>query len=134
MRAVFEESDSSWTFEVKRDYAGIERIVKARIVWRGGGAGGDGKMTNQEIIDLTADHVAHTYRRFPIAIVRGEGLRVWDGDGKEYLDFVAGLAVCNLGHCHPQVVEAIREQAGAPHPYIEPLSHRTSGGACPAPL
>ena len=69
-------------------------------------------MTNQEIIDLTADHVAHTYRRFPIAIVRGEGLRVWDGDGKEYLDFVAGLAVCNLGHCHPKVVEAIREQAG----------------------
>jgi len=69
-------------------------------------------MTNQEIIDLTADHVAKTYRRFPIAIVRGEGARVWDGDGKEYLDFVAGLAVCNLGHCHPKVVEAIREQAG----------------------
>ncbi|MFQ5586271.1 MAG: aminotransferase class III-fold pyridoxal phosphate-dependent enzyme, partial [Thermodesulfobacteriota bacterium] len=69
-------------------------------------------MTNSEIIELTTGHVANTYRRFPIAIVRGEGTRVWDADGKEYLDFVAGLAVCNLGHCHPKVVEAIREQAG----------------------
>ena len=45
-------------------------------------------------------------------MVRGEGCRVWDADGKEYLDFVSGLAVCNLGHCHPGVVAAIREQAG----------------------
>jgi acetylornithine aminotransferase len=53
-----------------------------------------------------------TYGRFPIAPVRGEGCRLWDADGREYLDFVAGLAVCNLGHCHPNVVRAIREQAG----------------------
>ncbi|MEE9615177.1 MAG: aspartate aminotransferase family protein [Thermodesulfobacteriota bacterium] len=69
-------------------------------------------MTNKEIIELTARHVANTYRRFPVAFVKGEGTRLWDADGREYLDFVAGLAVCNLGHCHPRVVEAIREQAG----------------------
>lgn len=69
-------------------------------------------MTNKEIIELTECYVAQTYNRFPIAIVKGEGTRVWDADGNEYLDFVAGLAVTNLGHCHPKVVEAIRRQAG----------------------
>lgn len=68
-------------------------------------------MTNQETIDLTNRHVINTYRRFPITIVKGEGRRVWDADGKGYLDFVAGIAVCNLGHCHPAVVKAIKEQA-----------------------
>lgn len=52
-----------------------------------------------------------TYNRFPIAITKGKGCRVWDADGKEYLDFVAGLAVCNLGHCHPKIVKAIQGQA-----------------------
>jgi predicted acetylornithine/succinylornithine family transaminase len=68
-------------------------------------------LTNQETIDLTNRHVINTYRRFPITIVKGEGRRVWDADGKGYLDFVAGIAVCNLGHCHPAVVKAIKEQA-----------------------
>jgi predicted acetylornithine/succinylornithine family transaminase len=68
-------------------------------------------MNNQEIIELTDTHVAGTYARFPIAIVKGAGTRVWDADGKEYLDFVSGLAVCNPGHCHPKVVEAIKAQA-----------------------
>ncbi len=69
-------------------------------------------MTNSEIIALTEKYVASTYKRFPIAIVKGEGARVTDADGKDYLDFVAGLAVTNLGHCHPKVVEAVRRQAG----------------------
>ena len=56
--------------------------------------------------------ILHTYDRYPVVIVRGEGARVWDIDGREYLDFVAGIAVCNLGHCHPRVVEALREQVG----------------------
>ncbi|GMR04342.1 MAG: acetylornithine transaminase [Thermodesulfobacteriota bacterium] len=68
-------------------------------------------MTNKEIINLTERHVTGTYRRFPVAIVKGDGVRVWDADGKGYLDFTAGLAVCNLGHCHPAVVGAIKEQA-----------------------
>ena len=68
-------------------------------------------MNTQEIINLTGQYIANTYNRFPIAITKGKGCRVWDADGKEYLDFVAGLAVCNLGHCHPKVVKAIQEQA-----------------------
>ena len=59
-----------------------------------------------------ADHyLFSTYKRYPIVLVRGEGCRVWDQDGKEYLDFVSGIAVCNLGHCHPRVVESIVNQA-----------------------
>ncbi|MBI5234593.1 MAG: aspartate aminotransferase family protein [Deltaproteobacteria bacterium] len=68
-------------------------------------------MTNQEIIESSLRYVANTYARFPIAIVRGLGTRVWDADGRQYLDFVAGLAVTNLGHCHPRVVSAIKGQA-----------------------
>lgn len=52
-----------------------------------------------------------TYNRIPIMPVRGAGVRIWDSEGKEYLDFVAGIAVCNLGHCHPKVVEALKSQA-----------------------
>ncbi|NHM26375.1 acetylornithine transaminase [Desulfofundulus sp. TPOSR] len=68
-------------------------------------------MTTAEIIELTGKYVMHTYGRLPLALVRGQGARVWDAEGKEYLDFVAGLAVCSLGHCHPAVVEAIASQA-----------------------
>lgn len=69
-------------------------------------------MSNKEIMALTSSHVMNTYGRFPVAIVSGAGRRVKDADGREYLDFTSGLAVCNLGHCHPDVVEAIRVQAG----------------------
>jgi len=69
-------------------------------------------MGNQEIMDLAATCLMPTYARFPVALVRGQGMRVWDADGRQYLDFLAGIAVCNLGHCHPNVVAAIREQAG----------------------
>ena len=54
--------------------------------------------------------VMKTYGRFPIAIERGEGCRLWDTDGKEYLDFVAGIATCTLGHAHPALIEAVTEQ------------------------
>ena len=53
-----------------------------------------------------------TYARAPVEFVRGEGCRVWDSEGNEYLDFFAGLSVHNAGHCHPRIVEAIREQVG----------------------
>ena len=56
-------------------------------------------------------YYAQTVRRQPVVIVRGEGTRVWDADGKEYLDLVGGWAVNNLGHCHPAVTQAIVEQA-----------------------
>ena len=54
-----------------------------------------------------------TYRRAPVEFVRGEGARLWDSEGREYLDFLAGISVCSVGHCHPAVVKAIRDQAGA---------------------
>lgn len=63
-------------------------------------------------ITVENKYYAQTVRRQPVVIVRGEGTRVWDADGKEYLDFVAGWAVNNLGHCHPVVTQAIVEQAG----------------------
>lgn len=53
-----------------------------------------------------------TYSRFPAAMVRGEGCRLWDADGREYVDFLSGIAVCSLGHCHPAVTEAVCSQAG----------------------
>jgi acetylornithine/N-succinyldiaminopimelate aminotransferase len=53
-----------------------------------------------------------TYRRAPVEFVRGEGARLWDADGKRYLDFLAGISVCSVGHCHPAVVEVVREQVG----------------------
>jgi len=68
--------------------------------------------SNQELIKLTNKYVAKNYGRYPIGLVRGKGTAVWDASGKKYIDFVAGLAVDNLGHCPPTVVKAIRKQAG----------------------
>jgi predicted acetylornithine/succinylornithine family transaminase len=58
------------------------------------------------------EHVLGTYGRFPLTLVEGKGARVTDEAGREYLDFCMGIAVCSLGHCHPRMVAAIREQAG----------------------
>ena len=69
-------------------------------------------MQSEDYIHEAEKYVAKTYGRYAMVPVRGEDTRLWDADGKEYTDFVAGLAVINLGHCHPKVVEAIREQAG----------------------
>jgi acetylornithine/N-succinyldiaminopimelate aminotransferase len=57
-------------------------------------------------------YLMRTYRRGAVEFVRGEGPLLWDADGGEYLDFLTGVSVCSLGHCHPAVVEAVREQAG----------------------
>jgi predicted acetylornithine/succinylornithine family transaminase len=65
----------------------------------------------QELAQLDADHVMQTYGRLPVAFVRGEGTVLWDSEGKRYLDFLAGLAVTGLGHAHPEVADAIAEQA-----------------------
>jgi acetylornithine/N-succinyldiaminopimelate aminotransferase len=68
-------------------------------------------MTSAEIIARNVAHEIQLYGRQPIALARGEGCTVWDADGKAYLDFFAGVAVNNLGHCHPAVVDAITRQA-----------------------
>ena len=61
--------------------------------------------------ELERKYLMRTYVRAPVVLVRGEGARVWDEEGREYLDFVGGIAVNVLGHCHPAVVETIKEQA-----------------------
>jgi predicted acetylornithine/succinylornithine family transaminase len=68
-------------------------------------------MTTSEIQALNDSYIINTYGSRRLAITRGEGAVLWDADGKEYLDFFAGIAVCNLGHCHPKVTEAICKQA-----------------------
>src|SRR5580704_14826013 len=66
----------------------------------------------EEIIQRERQFLLQTYSRYPVALVRGKGVFLYDLDGKKYLDFVAGLGVNALGHAHPRVVKAIREQAG----------------------
>jgi len=68
-------------------------------------------LSTDELRALDEAHVMRTYPRQPIAFVRGEGATLYDADGEAYLDFLAGISVCNAGHCHPHVTEAIREQA-----------------------
>ena len=73
-------------------------------------------MKEKEIMALADENIMNTYKRFPIVLVKGSGIKVWDVNGKEYLDFVAGIAVCNLGHSHPQVIATVKEQ-------LENLTH-----------
>jgi predicted acetylornithine/succinylornithine family transaminase len=61
---------------------------------------------------LEERYLMRTYTRAPVEFVRGEGALLWDAEGKEYLDFLGGISVCSVGHCNPEVVEAVREQAG----------------------
>jgi len=72
-----------------------------------------------ELQALEAAHVVGSYARFPLELVRGAGTRLWDDEGNEYLDFLAGISVLNVGHCHPRVVEVVREQVGT-------LTHTTN--------
>jgi acetylornithine/N-succinyldiaminopimelate aminotransferase len=69
-------------------------------------------MNVSDLQNLDSRWVIQTYPRAPVEFVRGEGARLWDSEGKEYLDFLAGISVCSVGHCHPAVVEAVREQVG----------------------
>ncbi|NLU43056.1 MAG: aminotransferase class III-fold pyridoxal phosphate-dependent enzyme, partial [Firmicutes bacterium] len=68
-------------------------------------------METKAIVAMTDKYLMNTYSRIPLAPIRGKGARLWDAEGKEYLDFVAGLAVNSTGHSHPKVVEAICKQA-----------------------
>jgi predicted acetylornithine/succinylornithine family transaminase len=68
-------------------------------------------METRKIIEDADHYLMPTYSRFPIVLRKGRGVKVWDTNGKEYLDFVGGIAVNVLGHCHPKVVVAIQKQA-----------------------
>jgi acetylornithine/N-succinyldiaminopimelate aminotransferase len=69
-------------------------------------------MTLSELQALEREHVVPSYARSPVQFVRGEGPWLWDEQGNEYLDFLCGISVTNVGHCHPRVVAAVREQVG----------------------
>ena len=68
-------------------------------------------MDIKKIFTESSRYVMNTYTRFPVVLRKGRGMKVWSSDGKEYLDFVGGVAVNILGHCHPRVVVAIQKQA-----------------------
>ena len=68
-------------------------------------------MTLADLQRLERDHVMGTYARHPVEFVRGEGTRLWDDRGTEYLDFLTGISVAQIGHCHPALVEAVTAQA-----------------------
>ena len=68
-------------------------------------------MDTKRMFELSDKHLMTFTKRYPVALVRGEGSRVWDSNGKEYLDFTGGIAVTALGHSHPKVVGTLREQA-----------------------
>ena len=65
----------------------------------------------RKLIESAAHSLWPNYRQHPVVFTRGEGSRLWDTEGREYVDFVAGIATCNLGHCHPEVTKAIQDQA-----------------------
>src|SRR5512140_3752685 len=82
-------------------------------------------MITSDIIAESQKYLMNTYGRQPLVLVKGRGTRVFDSDGKEYVDFVSGVAVNNLGHCHPRVVVALQKQAQrlmhvSNHFHIEP--------------
>jgi acetylornithine/N-succinyldiaminopimelate aminotransferase len=82
-------------------------------------------MENKKFFDESSCYIMNTYNRYPVMLRKGRGVKVWSSDGREYLDFVGGVAVNILGHCHPKVVVAIQKQAQrlihvSNYYYIEP--------------
>ncbi|MCZ7662083.1 MAG: aminotransferase class III-fold pyridoxal phosphate-dependent enzyme [Thermoleophilia bacterium] len=86
-----------------------------------------GPRVSPQVSELDTAYVLPTYARQPLEIVAGEGSELIGRDGVRYLDFVTGLSVSNFGHCHPLVVEAVRDQVGALDPLLQPVLHRASG-------
>jgi acetylornithine/N-succinyldiaminopimelate aminotransferase len=68
-------------------------------------------MATQDLMQESRAHICQTYNRFNVALLRGSGCNLWDQEGRQYLDFVAGIAVCNLGHCPPELARVLYEQA-----------------------
>lgn len=69
-------------------------------------------LTSQDYMDRESRYGAHNYHPLPVVLERGEGVFVWDVDGKRYFDFLAAYSAVNQGHCHPKIVKALTEQAG----------------------
>ena len=69
------------------------------------------KMSSAEAIDLENKYGAHNYHPLPVVLSRGEGVYVWDVEGKKYYDFLSAYSAVNQGHCHPRIIQALIEQA-----------------------
>ena len=79
--------------------------------------------------EIESKYYLHVVNRQPIVLVRGEGTKVWDDEGNEYLDFTSGWAVTNIGHANPVLAEAIAEPGRHPDPDLEPVLHRPAAQA-----
>ena len=87
-------------------------------------------MTDRSHLVADAErYMVPTYGRPPFVLDHGQGVEVWDTDGRRYLDFVAGIAVNALGHAHPAIVETMTREAVAADPYLEPVLHRSGDRA-----
>lgn len=69
------------------------------------------KYSSQDLMDLESKHGAHNYHPLPVVLAKGEGVYVWDVEGKKYFDFLSAYSAVNQGHCHPRIVGAMKEQA-----------------------
>lgn len=68
-------------------------------------------LTSEELIQLEDKHGAHNYHPLPVVLAKGEGVYVWDVEGKQYFDFLSAYSAVNQGHCHPRIVKAMQDQA-----------------------
>jgi ornithine--oxo-acid transaminase len=68
-------------------------------------------LSSRELMDLENKHGAHNYHPLPVVLDRGEGVYVWDVEGKRYYDFLSAYSAVNQGHCHPRIVKSLQEQA-----------------------
>ena len=69
------------------------------------------KLTSREAIDLEDKYGAHNYHPLPVVLSKGEGVYVWDAEGKKYYDFLSAYSAVNQGHCHPKIIDAMVNQA-----------------------
>src|SRR5690606_11355278 len=69
------------------------------------------QLTSQQAIDLENKYGAHNYHPLPVVLTRGQGVHVWDVEGKQYYDFLSAYSAVNQGHCHPRIIGALKEQA-----------------------
>src|SRR5262249_11750428 len=89
----------------------------------------------EDVQALEARHVLQTYKRQPITLVRGDGVRLWDADGREYLDLLSGIGVASLGHANPGLARVVTEQAQTllhtSNLFFHPLQGQLAERLCP---
>merc|ERR1711942_167583 len=86
-------------------------VITSRLLASVGRRVGVRTLTSQEIFDKEAKYGATNYHPLPVALARGRGVHVWDVEGKQYYDFLSAYSAVNQGHCHPRIIEALKEQA-----------------------